>query len=261
MAIESGRPSPEENIVEVEQELPRRPVVDLFQMSEEELLRFAERVDVSNGIARIFVHPAFGLLYDMAGEVSDEEVEKYRKFSSLTFEKMCQMLQMEAEKTPPMILLEEERMAESMSQVFARANEVSQNELYMVVTNNQYSTPKILDSKVNDGQTVLGESQSWLIFSRLLEALGVKKIILAGGAVKYRPLSGEEFDAFRDQINLAMSEFHNQRQEKGAKNTAYTPSHCLGMAMLYLSKSFEVDISNFSFPDTPADLRKIEQNG
>ncbi|MFA6297299.1 MAG: hypothetical protein WC629_01925 [Candidatus Paceibacterota bacterium] len=204
-------------------ELEREDLEDLLLLSEKEIEELKARVEKWDGLIRIFVHP----MYEKWWGKKNNENKKLGKI----IEVVAKLSSMEEEDTPPIIIMEEYDYINKLKnwlehEIKDEFGLETNNKMYVIGTKIDSSDPEIPGSTM----TV---SESWEQVRKLLEKIGVKKILIGG-------------------MQLTFSE-----NERG---TYY--HRCLGGAITQLSKDangyFEIELSNLSYPEGREEWRGLK---
>ncbi len=190
---------------------------NLLELTLEEKRALKERVEKWQGLVRIFVHP----MYEKWRGHEQEYVNDPENIKLVQIERvLSKLLAMGEDKTPPTIIMEEEKYTNKLATWLKNnPNGSSQDMVYFIKTLTDNPAPKI-ETK--------NKTQSWKILSRALKEIGVKKILIGG-------------------MQLEVS-YH----KKDWTNKDPFLARCVGIAMSYLSKEkageFEVELSALTAP-------------
>jgi hypothetical protein len=230
-----------------EENIKTQTALELFHLSEDQVADLRARLDQHNGALRIFVHPFYWLA--RKDEASQTQIDN----SIETIGFLEKLLAKDKDSTPPILILEEDILAEEAGLALQSFSEKSQNIFYYCPTFNNEGTPKFPgDAEALPEDEII---KRWNDFSVILKSIGAKKIIIAGGDFDVQLLTKEQ----RAELNSAIQPFLAQRESKGAKNLNYTPKACAGTVAAMLAHNFKVEISNFAKPISLSGLRTIEQ--
>jgi hypothetical protein len=183
-------------------------VKELFELTPEEKESLKEKIENSDGLVRVFVHP-----YYVLPRQGDEEflIEKTGKIDNA----LKVMAFTETENTPPAFVMEEYDKIDRLASLIATDKngepEKIRNEIYAIPTIKGDSAP-VVDFKPM--QTVPHEKVKWANLIKQFEELGVEKILIGG---MFLGLPGSE------------------------------PSACVGHAINHLKNDFNMELSNLTY--------------
>lgn len=143
------------------------------------------------------------------------------------------------------------------------------------------------ESELNNQMLEEQEGARWAEYCGFLKRLGVKEIIVGGQSLtiertdkpdipdgdelslpeELTAVQAEQFieesyipgfmEAQQGERSLH-ADYLQQREKAGAKNTDYFLGQCVGSAIRHLSKDFKIMPSNLAYPESRADIRRIE---
>jgi len=207
---------------------------NLFDISKEGFKKLSERIKDAKGLIRIFIHPFYEYYYSDPNEKTD-----FARSKLMTKGLIEKNLSKNIDVVPPLIIFEGRDSIESYRDEIIPSLARSTNETYFVPTFNFNSTPNPFYDPGDDDKEKM--DTEWKIMNDLLSSLGVTKIVLGGYQMG--------FSSEKPDTNIDYIDYHQQRKQKGAKNQKYFPKNCVGNAYAYLSKQFDVELSNFAYPD------------
>lgn len=226
----------------------------VFEMDPEEKEILKAKVEKSDGLVRIFIHPFYSRVSDNFKDV--------KRDPAAVEEGMVRIINSSDERTPPLFLFEQQMQIEDSEAILADVLESSHNDLYLVPTQVNSANPKM--SKSGEGDSTAARAKAWTELRSLFREVGVKKIIIGGMHMKIEPVpsrfktgAGYHPKAKHFLMNEA---FRRQREKKGARSTDYYITQCVGEAAQQLS-SFDLEISGMTFPDSRKELHEIEKGG
>jgi len=207
--------------------------------------KLSERIKEAKGSIRIIIHPFYEYSYPDHDETANYDLSQQR--TKYLIEKN---LSLNVNEVPPLIIFEGTDHVDDYQDKIAPFLTKSNNETYFVPTYNFNSTPNPLHTHGDDNNETM--EVEWKKMNGLLSRLGVTKIVLGGYMMGLSP--------DRPNENIDYSDYHKQREQKGARNQKYFPKYCVGNAYAYLSKQFDVELSNLAYPDNRAEqISKLEK--
>ncbi|MFY9462404.1 MAG: hypothetical protein WAP51_04350 [Candidatus Sungiibacteriota bacterium] len=207
------------------QETRRGEIRMFFELGSEEEQQLKVRVADFNGLVRILIHPDYEKTHIRD---SSKDSEEWRKKLKTVENAIQKIFASDPQKTPPVLIFEEQPQIVGFKE---RLQGKIKNELYLVPTYNETSTPKLTPPETPSGKEP-SQSTSWEEFSKKLQALGVTKILI-GGMWFIVAEKGENIPGWLKSVE----------SEKNKKLL-----YCVGIAVEQLSKQFSIEISNISFP-------------
>lgn len=215
-----------------------------LELTGDELEKLKERIAAHNGLIRIFIHPEY---LEYAKSERDrgktESVEKLKRM----YEVFKRILASSSEKAPPIFIFqplddisfkqgyeshEEKVKAAPQSQHYDTLhwNYESFNDIFIIPTDAFNPHPLVPEAKTTQ--------EAWEKLRRMIKELGVSKILIAGA----------EFYVPSKQV-LAARGF--------AQNNVWDHlAGCLGISVSEFRKSFEVELSNLTFPEGRQEIKR-----
>ena len=207
----------------------------IFSLSDETIDDLKKRIDESNGLVRVFIHP----YYSKNNGETTRETKSSKGLDSI--------ISSSSEKTPPIIVFEESSMVKKTTKHLVEVSGQSRAKTILVETNDKTSNPKT--------ETMGTEEERWGAVINILIQLGVKKVLIGGEKLE---IIGGELLNF---LSKDFDRFRVRRALEGAKNTNYSFFGCVGQAIKYFEQfGITVEISNLSHPESRADLLKHESS-
>lgn len=174
--MESKSIGPKVNKVEQKKE---NPVLELFNLSEEQKRELKERVEEHKGLVRVFIHPIAKL---KKGKI----LENRERVSDILVRNMF------SEKAPPIIVFENAGAIEGWKKLTEKHTKITK-EIYLVPTILYYPYPIVPGKPEPSGRDVDGNlreedydyvEEGVAIFMKSLNDLGVKKIVVGGTSLE-----------------------------------------------------------------------------
>ena len=132
------------------------------------------------------------------------------------------MYEYDARDTPPVFIFEEKKyMPNAQKSIEFAVGDTVNNHLYVVTTRNESPKPEIPDGVKNED---FRANDPWNSMSEMLKKFGVKKVRASGAYLDMR-YAGNPMDG------------------------------CLGEAVVNLSKHFDVEITEFAYPQRGSDRK------
>lgn len=231
-SISGSMDNPE--LKKIHQEIHKMRVRDLLSLSEEENELLVSRIQTSDGVIRVFVHPYYyekmrardgearameeDTLLDTIGGITDSSLKKLDRI----YETIPRIVRSCAEKGPPIIFFEEEprikKLGVELDEMLSQSS--SGARAYLVPTFEDRATPRVAIT-ADDQSMARQDEENWPLLIDQFKTLGVKKIIIGGTFLTI---------------------------EKGENERTAQYNYCLGTARNELSKSFDVSLSELTFP-------------
>ncbi len=204
-----------------ETELAKRYYVDLAQTSVSELHNFEKRVEAHGGLVRLVVHPDYEIALKNQPDQQDES-------------NLSKIRQMIYGKNPvPVILMLERMNASSTIDQLRPSKESSSKKVFAVMPTYEDSPQPQFTKPTSQFSREPTAQQNWTKFIRILNDLGVKRIIISGRYLV---------------------------TDKDRSTTRFRVQGCVNQAAEYLQNHFTVEYSNLSFPSTRADMIQARKN-
>ena len=210
-------------------------IESIFCLSDETIDDLKRRINKSNGLVRVFIHP----YYSKNNGETTAETKSSKGLDSI--------ISSSSEKTPPVIVFEESSMVEKTTEHLVEALGQSHAKTILVETNDKTSNPKT--------EAMGTEKERWASVINILIQLGVKKVLIGGEKLE---IIGGDLLNF---IDKDFDQFKIRRALEGAQNTNYSFFGCVGQAIKYFEQfGIAVEISNLSHPESRIDLLKHESS-
>ncbi len=204
---------------------------NVFNLPKLEAEVLKERVEKNKGIIRIFVHPFFE-------EVRSWHTPDQKRDIEAIGHAIEKILDLGSEKTPPLFIAQDQ-----LEDLEAKLKDKGITSVYVIPTfiaSPEPRLPKEMNLASSGIRDSIRESPNWQILENQLESLGVKKILIGGMWLDIKVTPG--WGNSTKRIDL---------------------SNCVGTMATVLSKHFEVEISNFAYPQSRKEYqtakKEIEQ--
>lgn len=219
-------------------------IINLAEITPEQTQKLQSRVDSSNGLIRVFIHPFYEEYVKTKCYKDYVHDGTYPRIGAIK-EGIGRILALSANKTPPVFIFEEQESLKRTVKTISHMNRRSENEAYFVPTQFNHPEPKFNDKK----------GKNWTRLNLIFKHLGVAKILIGGTRlsltyVKDRRLLFSESAMFRHQL-----------AKSGAKTTSISIDLCVGLAIDKLAKNFDIELSALTHPHSRVDLRKLTIEG
>lgn len=244
-------------------EIPNR-TLNLWELSPEEKRALVERIEENKGLVRIFVHPFFEIhnipeshtAYVEDPDFPDEEPGG-RDVDAI----LQRILEKEPEKTPPVIVLEEEKHVGKSGEYLSFLSKESGTVSYLVSTMASSPRPKLTPPGVPDSAK---SPEAWQKLTSELWDLGVRRAIVGGMYLGVRDRENVPKEDGGEQLkkdwDAVFDSYRRQRERQGAENTDYYLTNCVGWTVGELSRAgIQTEISFAAHPHSRRDIQKKEQ--
>ena len=217
-------------------------ILELFSISKVELHELRKRILENGGTVRVFIHPFF---YDYAIKYNPKGSRPSHNLDRIQILKngIGKIIGKPSIKTPPVFMLEEQEHMDESKQII-KSEFHPEQPIYWIPTEPNSADPMIKNA-----------IDSWEKLRKMFLYLGVKKVIIGGMYLKV--VHGYDLDP-------DMMEYRKQRRKNHAKNMEYDLLKCVRGAVTGFSQDrhykhvFDVEISNFNFPDSRNDITMKE---
>ncbi len=219
-----------------DRETKEQRIKKFFELDSEQERQLKEKIEKLKGLVRVFIHPEFEEYADFDFIPEKEDVEML-KAEEQAFQRI---ISSKSEKLPPMFIFNGARNKDEFEEKEARLNKLTENDLYIIRTENSNPTPLPPDKEsdyryrfanTTNKPTDKERSQMWDWLVYEFERLGVKKVLIAG-------------------VELYVS---------GKKGVSH--AGCLGHAFNNLKNHFDVEISTLTWPSKGKDVERQKAAG
>lgn len=243
-------------------EIPNR-AFNLWELSQEERRVLSERIEANKGLIRIFVHPFFEVYNYPESYFEEPDFHDKNPRVKIVETVLQRILEKKPEKTPPVIVLEEQKNLNTTGGYLSFFAKESGNPSYLVPTREMSPVSKMTPPGVRDETA---SPEAWRKLTGELWDLGVRRAIVGGMYLKLRDRSmfpkeegGEELKKEWDKL---FESYRRQRERQGAVNTDYYLSQCAGWTVGELSRAgIETEISIATHPHSRREIREEERGG
>lgn len=241
-------------------EIPNR-ALNLWELSPEKKRALMERIEASKGLVRIFVHPFFEAHNHSEINAEDPDFPNEEPVSRDVDLILQRILEKEPGKTPPVIVLEEEKHVKKTGEYLSFFAKESGAPSYLVPTMAASPRPKLTPPGVPDHAK---SPESWQKLTSKLWDLGVRKAIIGGMYLNVRDRSmfpkEEGGEKLKKEWDSVFESYRRQRERQGAANTDYYLSQCVGWTVGELSRAgIETEISIAAHPHSRREVQEKEQ--
>lgn len=216
----------EEKIEKGDAEYHHGLIKNFLTLPEPDLKILKNEIKDSKNLIRIFVHPYF------------EEPQKKMSRREEKIEKMQgvieKVLGSKSEKVPPIFVMEEE---DRISRLKYLIQDIIANKVYIIPTYSGSPEPKFKPKgALKEKEFFLPAKETWEKLIKKFKNLGVEKIIIGGM-----------------YLGVSNSLYGKEKEPRLLR--------CVGDTINHLSRDFEVEISNLTFPDSRKKYKKVLEKG
>lgn len=205
---------------------PKEPnFLNFFELSEAQLRLLQERVEKSNGLVRIFVHP-----YIVSK--GQEMPEKDQKMFDAMDRSIRRILNISDEGRPPLLIFEERSKVEKLTR---ELSEVGSGRTYIVPTFDASPEPKPEEHSVNSSRDI---GSNWSLLVQKFKQVGIKKAIIGG---MFFSVKVKKYDTSKDA---------------SPEKAKIDMDLCVGRIAKILSRQFTIEISNLGWPMSRKEYRE-----
>ncbi len=232
--------------------------LNLFELDNPSKNKLKDRILEHKGLVRIFVHPFF--CYLNIEKLTREEIKRNSPEVQLIAMRrgLFKILSLSAEKSPPILIFEEESKLQKNFSQFSEICQNSGNYPYMVPTVKNWSEPSLSAGNFRQAMFLLLKKQ-WAFLRKEMESLGVEKVIIGGMNLSIEVAREHPHWNLVNAPTKAIKNLFRRQIEEGKENM-YFFQHCVGEAFaeLGLSKRIHVELSNLAYPDSRRDYRRAK---